>query len=218
MRRDWRWYLVENNWPRNLVIGSLVLTVWLAIHLYYYNLLVNLECNTQAAWAQVEAQFQRRFYIQHNLTQIMIEYSQYEKNLLTRLTEMRTSAKNGNSTTPARKGNKKFPAKSSNPPSLPKVDQLASTQLDKLFSNVMLVAEQYPQLKLTENFQQFSKAIVDIETQAATQIMKYNDAVNAYSTAITQFPGNIFGKICGFKNYKFYTPDKEVLNFQQVKY
>lgn len=213
MTRSWARQLLTGDWARRMGIGALALVLWIGMHVYYYNLLVNLECNVQAAWAQVEAQLQRRFYIQQNLTKIVIDYSQYEKELLTNLTKMRTSV-------PAAKAKEaqQPPAESSSPSALPQPEQMTRLQLDKLFSNILLVAEQYPQLKLTENFQQFSTVIVDVETQIAERLMGYNDSVNNYTTTLTQFPGNVFGAICGFQLYKFYTPDKEILSFQPVEY
>jgi len=197
----------------HLVIASLVMAAWIVVHLYYYNLLVDMEYNTKAAWAQVEAQLQRRFHIQQNLTKIVIDYSQYEKELLTRLTEMRTSAM-ADSVAKVRDASRQAPAKLS----LPQVKKMTPPQLDKLFSNIMLVAERYPQLKLTENFQQFSAAIIETENQIAERIMDYNEAVNVYTTTLSQFPGNVFGALCGFSRHEFHTPDKEVLSFQPVKY
>jgi len=202
----------------HLVFGSLAVSAWIVLNLYYYNLLVDLEYNTRAAWSQVEAQLQRRSYIQQNLTQIVIDYSQYEKELLTRLTKMRTSVMGGDLAAKARDANQQSLAESSNLSPLPQMKQMKPSQLDKLFSNILLVAEQYPQLKLTENFQQFSEAIIDTENRIAEWIMKYNEAVNTYTTTLTQFPGNVFGAFFGFPTYEFYIPDEEVLNFQPVEY
>lgn len=209
---------MARNWTWHLVIGSLVVMVWVFAHLYYYNLLVDLEFNTKASWAQVEAQLQRRFHIQQNLTRIVMNYSKYENDLLTRLTEMRTSARGsdpeGNAVDANQQPSEQF--SSASPPA--QLKQLTPLQLDKLFSQIRFVAEQYPQLKATENFQQFSAAIVDTENQIAERIMNYNDAVNIYTTTLTQFPGNIFGLLCGFQRYEFYAPDQEILNFQLVEY
>jgi len=205
-------------WTWHLVIASVAVTVWIAMHLYYYNLLVDLEYNVKAAWAQVEAQLQRRFHIQQNLTRIVIDYSQYEKDTLIRLTEMRTSVMGGDPAAGARNANQQSPAESSKPSPLPQTEQMMPSRLDKLFPDILLVAEQYPQLKLTENFQQFSEAIIDTENQIAGRIMDYNEKVNIYTTTRKQFPANFFGAVFGFQMYEYYTPDEEVLSFQPVKY
>ncbi|MFC1596774.1 LemA family protein [Planctomycetota bacterium] len=200
----------RKKWITYLVVGSLAVAVWVVVHLYYYNMLVDLECNVLAGWAQVEVQLQRRYHIQQNLTQIVMDYSKYEKDTLTGLIEMRTSAVAGERTAKATDGNRGSPS--------PLLGQLTKSELTKLFPDVMLTAEQYPELKLTENFQQFSTAVVDNENQIAEQTMAYNEAVNIYTTVRTQFPGNIFGPAFGFPMYDFYEPNEELLDFKPVNY
>jgi LemA protein len=205
-------------WTTYLVIGSLVVTVWIAFHLYYYNLLVDLENNVNAAWAQVETHLQRRYHIQRNLTQIVVDYSEYEKDTLTGLIEMRTSVMACDRAAMATDANRQSPSKPSPLPPPAQLEQLTKSELDKLFPDILLTAEQYPELKLSENFQQFSQAIIDTESQIAERIMVFNEAVNTYTTTRKQFPGNIFGPMFGFPMYDYYEPDKELLNFEPVKY
>ncbi len=196
------------------------MAVWTVVHLYYYNVLVDLEFNVQEAWAQVEAQLQRRYNIQQNLTQIVVDYSKYEKDTLTELIKIRTAALAGKQ--PAGKGAAKATDAKQGAvaePSFPEqLKLLTKSELDKLFPDILLVAEQYPDLKLTENFQQFSTAIIDTEIKIAERISEYNTAVNTYTTTRTQFPGNVFAATFGFASHDFHTPDKELLSFKTVKY
>jgi len=60
------------------VAGIVLVVGWAAAHLYYYNMLVDMEFNAQEAWAQVETQWQRRYNIQHNVTQLVLEYARLE--------------------------------------------------------------------------------------------------------------------------------------------
>ena len=90
--------------------------------------------------------------------------------------------------------------------------------LDHVTSPIALTAEQYPQLMLSKNMQQFSAALVEVETEVARVTMAYNDAVNTYSTELGQFPGNVFGWLCGFKDATFYQPQRETLGFREVEY
>jgi LemA protein len=205
-------------WTPYLVIGSLLVAVWFVFHLYYYNLLVDMEYDVKANWAQVEVQLQRRYHIQQNLTQIVIDYSEYEKDTLTNLIEMRTSTMTGDRVAEAKDANQQSPSELSEKSLPDQLRQLTKSELDKLFPNILLVAEQYPELKLTENFQQFSGAIIDTESQIAGRITAYNDAVNTYTTTRTQFPGNMFAAMFGFPSHDFYTPDKELLDFKPVEY
>jgi len=201
-------------WIPYLVAGSLIAAVWIVAHLYYFNVLVDLQFNVEASWAQVEVQLERRYHIQQNLTQVVVNYSKYEKDTLTELIEIRASAM-------AAKQATADGTDDAAPKELSFTEQLKSLtkpDLDKLFPDVLLVAEQYPDLKLTENFQQFSTAIIDTETKIADQITEYNTAVNIYTTERTQFPGNIFAATFGFPPHDFYLPDKVLLNFTPAKY
>ncbi len=199
----------------SLVTGSLLGTAWILAHLYYFNLLVGLEYDVKASWAQVEVQLERRYHIQQNLTRIVMDYSEYEKEVLTGLIELRTSTTAADRAARAADTNKESAAE---PTLSDQLKQLTKSELDKLFPDIMLVAEQYPELKLTENFQQFSTAIIDTETKIAERITEYNIAVNAYTTTRTQFPGNLFAATFSFPVSDFYEPDKELLDFEPVTY
>jgi LemA protein len=205
----------KKKWIPCLVVGSLAVAVWIILHLYYYNVLVDLESNVNANCAHIEAQLQRRNHIQQNLTQIVIAYSKYERDTLTELIEMRTGASAGGRAAKATGADRQSPSKPNqqSPPA-----QLKESGIAKLFPDVRITAEQYPQLKLTENLQQVSASIIDTEKQIAEQIITYNQSVNAYTTVLEQFPGNIVGATFGFKMYDYYQPDKEVLKFTPVKY
>lgn len=239
-----RGWLVTRRWvarqARTVAAVLLLLSAWVVAHLYYYNKLVSLEYDVQAAWAQVETQLQRRHNIQLNLTRMVLDYAEHERSLLTGITKIRTSAVGGGScgagadpsaaapdpaaSTPAdpaaRPGS--APADSSSSPAVAAparpLDQLSRKELQALFSRIMVVAEQYPQLKLSENFQQFSKAVIDTENEIALRTSRYNEAVNVYGTTLTQFPGNIFAWLGGFEQYQFYQPDKKALEFRRVEF
>lgn len=97
-------------------------------------------------------------------------------------------------------------------------DGMSAGELDAVFPQIMLMAEQYPRLRLTENFQQLSEAIIATETRVAERIATYNDYVNIYTTALKQFPGNIFGTLWGFEPYDYYQPEVEALGFRPIDY
>jgi len=208
----------RKKWIPCLVIGSLAVAVWIIVHLYYYNMLVDLEFNVKGSWAQVEVQLQRRHHIQQNLTQIVVDYSKYEKDTLTKLIELRTAAIADGRIPKPTDGTGEVTSEPDKKAFTALLKTLTKPELAKLFPDVLLTAEQYPELKLSENFQQFSTAIVDTEGKIADQIMAYNEAVNTYTTIRTQFPGNIFGATFGFSMYDFYEPDKEIMDFKPVKY
>jgi LemA protein len=203
-----------------LAAGLLLVAAWVAGHLYYYNKLVDMEYDVQEAWAQVETQWQRRYHIQHNLTRMVLEYSRHERELLMRLTKLRV----GHLEREAKARGKPpapLPATKGGKVSIRELkrhlERLTPGQLNKVFPQIQFMAEQYPRLRLSENFQQFSKATIETENKIAAQIKAYNQAVNLYTTNLMQFPGVIFGKACGFEPYDFYVPDRDKLKFRPVQ-
>ena len=161
--------------------------------MYYYNQFVDLEFNVQAAWAQVEASQQKRNHVQRNLTQLLRYYAKYEQALMTDVTKLRTEASEEELSTEG---------------------QTPS----ELLMRLKAVAEQYPNLHLTNTVQQLTLAVVNSESEIAQQIMTYNNVVNVYTTMLGQFPGNVIGPALGFQSYKFYEPeDRQILKYHELK-
>jgi LemA protein len=205
---------------RRIIFAVLIITAWAAAHIYYFNLITLLECRTQEAWSNVEIQLQRRYYMQRNLTRIVIDYARYEEQLMTKLTDMRTrpkGAESGESTSPSVEVSPSQPEGLDTPSSLI-VDQLSPPDLNKLFSKMQVVAEQYPELKLTQNFQQLSAAIIEINKDIAKVLTDYNVAAGHYCCEIETFPGRWFNLLYGFKIYPFFKGNPEDLSFKEVEF
>jgi LemA protein len=209
-RRMLRWVRTH---VLELTLGLVLLAGWVVGHLYYYNTLVDMEYNVQEAWAQVETQWQRRYHIQQNVTRLVLAYARHERSMMEGLTRMRVREQaSAEQKRAERRRNGDLERLAG------KLKNLGPKELNTLFPKIQLSAEQYPNLRLSENFQQFSKAIIETEDQIATALQQYNKAVNDYTTVLMQFPGNVFGRACGFKPYDFYTPDRETIKFSPVKY
>lgn len=201
-RRLNRWS--REHW-RGIGVFLIGLIVWGSIHVYWYNKLIRLEYDVLTAWAQVEVEQQRRHHIQKNVVDLVIGYAEHERSLMNDLTELRTRSR-ARGAPPA------------GDPAPGSMDALSPAELDALFPDIMLVAEQYPNLRLSENFQQFSEAIIATETRIADRIAEYNRVLNMYTTALRQFPGNIFATIWGFKEYEYYHPERGATEFRPLNY
>jgi LemA protein len=97
--------------------------------------------------------------------------------------------------------------------------QVLAGDLDSLLSRIFAIAERYPDLRLSENFQRFMDALVDAEDKIAEQRMVYNERANIMSTAVDKFPGFIFAKVYGFEPPPFFEPEDEARwppNVEQV--
>jgi len=191
-----------------LVTGSLMLASAIVAHIYYYNRLVDLRCAVESTWAQVEAVQEQRANIQEGLTEIARQYLHYEQEVMTNVTALRTGAgapTAAPTTAPA--------------PALPPPIDPSRLGLGGLLARVRIVAEQYPELHLSQNLQQFSAALVANESQVAKAIMDHNDAVGRYTTLLAQFPANLFGHLAGFQPVTFYDPgDPATLGHRRIAF
>jgi LemA protein len=231
-RESLRSWLGRRSWK--LVAGALIISGWIVSHVHYYNTLVELECTVHESRAQVDVQLQRRHHIRQNLAAIVRGYTRYEERVLTALTEMRVGIPPqpvpGAVDSPiAPQSSQLLPGRPAPPaaagvlpptvtPPLLAPSAPPPPDLKDLLAQLRIVAEQYPDLKLTQNLQQMSQSIIEAETEIAQRIMSYNDAVNRYTTVLDTFPGNVFGYLSRFPNYPFYAVDKDKLNYQEVSF
>ncbi|MBF0202529.1 MAG: LemA family protein [Desulfamplus sp.] len=83
---------------------------------------------------------------------------------------------------------------------------------------LMAVAEQYPDLKLSANFNSLMTALIDVEKDLATERLKYNDQVNIYTTTTAMFPGNLFAYLFGFPDMPYFTSTDDAKTLVPISY
>jgi LemA protein len=141
------------------------------------NSLVALRENTSAAWAQVETVLQRRYDLIPNLVNTVKGYAEHEKDLFEEVTRLRSqwgAAKTVDD----------------------KVQ--AAGQLEGTLGRLLLVAEQYPQLKANENFKDLQFELAGTENRITVERQRYNEAIRTYNVAVQQFPGSL---VAGFRGF-----------------
>jgi len=180
---------------------------------HYYNKFVNLRYNIDANLAQIDTQLQKRKNLIINLGKTVVDYSKHEREIFTYLAELR-SAFNNNNTEEILKSNQN---------GVTNEQEIAGKNGDEInwedtLSNLMAIAERYPDLRLSENFQSYMSAILEFENKIAELRMIYNESVNEYSTTMDQFPGYIFATMFRFKKYKFFKVNEDENNFIEVEY
>ena len=88
----------------------------------------------------------------------------------------------------------------------------------QLLGRLNAVAEQYPNLRLSNSVQLFTTTVVSSETEIAYYIIAYNDAIRTYGTALNSYPAKVFGKLLGFEQYRYYKPENPArLVFQELE-
>lgn len=158
-----------------------------------YNTLVELDEGVNQAWAQVENQYQRRADLIPNLVNTVKGYADFEKSVLTEVTELRSKVGQVKITSEDLSDEEKF-----------KKFQDAQDQLSGALSRLLVVAENYPQLKANENFLQLQSQLEGTENRIAVERKKFNDAVQNYNTTVRRFPTVITAKIFGYKEKQYF--------------
>src|SRR5271165_5426869 len=177
-----------------IVIVLLVLVVGLWA-MGSYNNLVTLQQSTDAQWAQVQNVYQRRADLVPNLVGTVSGAANFEKSTLVAVTEARASV-----------GKVQLPAGSAptNPAQLAAFQQ-AQGQLGSALSRLLVVSEQYPDLKATAGFRDLQAQLEGTENRISVERGRFNEAVQAYDTAIRRFPAVVLAGMFGFTSRPYFT-------------
>ncbi|MGE5429815.1 MAG: LemA family protein [Syntrophomonadaceae bacterium] len=158
-----------------------------------YNSLVSLNESVNQSWSQVENQYQRRADLIPNLVNTVKGYANFEKEVLTRVTEARASVNQIKLT----------PEMLSDPQAFQRF-QAAQGNLSSALSRLLVTVENYPNLKANENFLQLQAQLEGTENRIAVERMKFNQVVQEYNTRIKRFPAFIFANMAGFREKQYF--------------
>jgi len=172
-----------------IVIVIIILTSW---GTGIYNKLVTTDQTVQQQWAQVENVYQRRSDLIPNLVATVKGVANFEQKTLTAVIEARAKATSVqiNPKNPDEASLQKF--------------QAAQDNLSSSLARLMVVVEQYPQLKATQNFLELQAQLEGTENRISTERMKFNQVVQDYNMQVKRFPSNIFAGMFGFKEKAFF--------------
>jgi LemA protein len=166
--------------PVVIVIAVVVLLLLFVVALY--NRFVRLRNRADNAWAQVDVQLRRRYDLIPNLVESVKGYASHERETFERVTQARAAA--GAARTVEEQA---------------QAENMLTAALRQLFA----VAEAYPELRASENFQALQEQLTETEGQIAVSRQIYNDTVLAYNNAIQVFPGVIIARPVGFSQRAF---------------
>ncbi|MDQ6656610.1 MAG: LemA family protein [Verrucomicrobiota bacterium] len=167
-----------------------------------YNRLVRLEQNVNKKWADVQSVYQRRADLIPNLVNTVQGAANFEKSTLTEVTNARASV--GRVTLD--------PNKAPQDAAQLQEFQQAQGQLSNALSRLLMVTENYPQLRANENFQNLQAQLEGTENRISVERNNFNSAVQEYNTALGVFPTNLLNKMFGFQSRPFFNaqPGSEV--------
>ncbi len=162
-----------------IVLGVLVLLVVIFAGSFIgrYNRIVTLNENIAGEWSQVESQLQRRNDLVPNLVNTVKGYAAHEKEVFQSIAEARSKLAGART-----------------------VDEKvrANEQMDSALARLLVIVEQYPNLKANENFIRLQDELAGTENRIAVERQRYNGSVLSYNTAIKTFPGNVIASMTGF--------------------
>ena len=182
---------------RNLraLSGVAVLVSTLALSGCGYNQIQTTDESTKSAWAEVTNQYQRRFDLIPNLVNTVKGYAQQEKDVFVQVTEAR--AKVG-----------QIKVDPSNPDSLKQFEN-AQKDMGSAVSRLLVVAENYPQLKSDANFRELQAEIAGTENRITVARKRYIDTIQSYNILVRQFPNNLTAMVFGYQVKPQFTVDNE---------
>jgi LemA protein len=179
--------------------GLLVLAVILAVFVIgIYNKLVTLRNRYKNAYAQIDVQLKRRYDLIPNLVETAKGYMKHESGTLIAVTEARNIAY------AASKG------AASNPGDVSAMKNLAAAEagLGGALSRLMVVSEQYPDLKANQNMMQLTEELTSTENKVSFARQAYNDSVMTYNTDREVFPANLIAGTFNFAAAELFVIDK----------
>lgn len=185
---------------RGMLIGCSiagVILIILAILVFWgigsYNNLVTLNEGVNQSWSQVENQYQRRADLIPNLVNTVKGYANFERGVLTDVTEARARVSQMTIT----------PEILNDPQAFQRFEQLQG-QLSNALSRLLVTVENYPELKANENFLQLQAQLEGTENRISVERRKFNETVQNYNTTIKRFPGSLFAGLFGFKEKAYF--------------
>jgi len=177
-----------------VVIGIVVIAPVIGI----YNGIVSKQETITAKWAQVENQLQRRNDLIPNLVNTVKGYAAHEKSVFEDITAARSQwAKAGT------------------------VDEKvkAAGVVDAALSRLLLVVENYPNLKADQAFMKLMDELAGTENRIAVERMRYNEAVRDYNITVRKFPGNIVAGMFGYKvATEYFKAEEKAKTVPEVKF
>jgi LemA protein len=171
---------------RRTALAAMIALAWLATGCSY-NKFTAQEEDIKSKWSEVENQLQRRNDLIPNLVETVKGYAKQEQTVFGQIADAR--AKMAGAQTPADK-------------------ITAANQESSALARLLVVVENYPQLKSDAEFARLMDELAGTENRLAVARMRYNESVQTYDTARRQFPANVTAKMFGFKEYPYFNvPD-----------
>jgi len=182
---------------RKTGVVALLLAMAVGLSGCSYNTFVGQEEAIKAQWAQVENQLQRRNDLIPNLVESVKGVTQQEKDVFGQIADSR--AKLAGAQTPEQR-------------------MQAANEQSQALARLLVVVENYPQLRSSESFNRLMDELSGTENRLATERMRYNERVQEYNVSRRSFPSNLTAGIFGFKEYQLFNAPPEAERVPKVNF
>lgn len=171
-----------------------------------YNSLVSSQEGVSAKWAQVESAYQRRADLIPNLVETVKGYAAHEENTLTEVVEARAKA---TSIT--------LDPTALTPEAIAQF-QKAQGELSTALGRLLLVRENYPDLKANENFLELQAQLEGTENRINVARNEFNESAREFNTKVRKFPANIIASLCKFDTKAYFEADESAAQAPKVSF
>lgn len=176
-----------------MTIALIIILVILVLYVIItYNKFVTLKKQMNNSYSVIDVYLKKRFDLIPNLVEVTKGYANYEQDVLTKITEYRTAYNQHK-------------------------DKDALNKLNEEYNNLILVVENYPDLKASEQFLKLQKSLIKVESELQAARRIYNSDTTKYNTKLNVFPSNIIGKIFNFKEGELFELEDRKIEGENIK-
>lgn len=196
---------------KGLIALIIVLVCVLGVFSFYkntYNSLVTMDEGVSASWAEVQNQYQRRLDLIPNLVSTVKGYAKHESDVFTQVSEARSKAG----------GQINISDEVLNDPEAFARYQQIQDNLGASLQRLLMVTEQYPELKADQNFMALQDQLEGTENRITVARNRFNETAKSYNTKIRQFPVNIIANMSGFEKKSYFTASEAAQSAPKVEF
>ncbi len=175
-----------------MIVLAIILILLVIFVIIEYNSMIKLKKQMNNSYSVIDVYLQKRFDLIPNLVEVTKGYANYEKDILTKITEYRTSYNQNK-------------------------DKESLNKLNDEYNNLMIVVENYPDLKASEQFLKLQKSLIKVESELQAARRIYNTDTTKYNTKLNVFPSNIIAKLFGFKEGELFELEDRTVQGKNVQ-